>query len=372
MPSIPPTIPEIGSTHRPLRANPSFDPRSSSSLTTKDYYVFSRIDGATSLRDLVLMVGFAPDETIAIVRKLRQVGALLGDGGAPPPRAVTPSAVADGVPEVASPEVTGAWTLRDRGSSSAPPEPSGDDASLTDEERRALREPAEISAQDRRRIIEMRRVIARGDYFEILGVGEGAGKREIKRAYFSLSKEFHPDRFYGVDMGSFGPWLSEIFEGVSGAYAVLSSPKKRAAYEANLRGEAKEQTPEEHAEELFRRGCELEARGELGEALKLFHASIRVRPALATLRRAAACGLRAERLDVAERYAERAAELRPEDASLQRLLAAVCRATGKLARAEQILVRALEFKGASDVLASELAADLERVRRQRAQTGDSA
>jgi curved DNA-binding protein CbpA len=364
--SIPSQIPEIGSTSQPLRPNPSFDPRASSSLTTRDYYVFSRLDGTTSIRDLILMVGLGADETIAIVRKLRELGAVLlpGEAAAPTPSSLAATADRDAVPSLASPEVTGAWAVR---APSSEPDEVTPDPALTAEERRALDEQGGLAAENRQRIIEMRRVVARRDYFEILGVAAGASRRDVKRAYFELSKEFHPDRYYGVDTGSFGPWLAEIFERINHAYSVLSSPRQRETYEASLRGEARAQTREEHAEELFRQGCEREATGELGEALKLFEASIRVRPKLASMRRAAACALRAGRLDLAEPLAVRAASARREDPSLQRLLAAVYRAKGEFERAEHILARALEAKGMSDVLAKELAADLESVRAVRAQ-----
>jgi tetratricopeptide (TPR) repeat protein len=371
VPSIPSHIPEIGSTSQPLRPNPSFKPQASSSLTPQDYYVFSRIDGATSVRDLILMVGLGVDETIAIVCKLRELGAVLlpGESAVPTPSSLVQAAHSEAAVALTSPEVTGAWALRDR---PAEKDEATPDPMFTTEERAALDEENGLADHERRRILEMRRLMGRRDHFEILGVLASASKREVKRAYFALSKEFHPDRYFGVETGSFGPLLAEIFERVNLAYSVLSSPRQRAAYEASLRGEANAQTPEEHAEELFRQGGELEARGELDEALKHFEASIRVRPSLASIRRAAACALSARRIDLAESFALRAVSARREDPSLQRLLAAVYREKGDLQGAEQILARALEVKGASDVLAKELAADLASVRAARAKSRDRA
>ena len=76
-----------------------------------------------------------------------------------------------------------------------------------------------------------------------------------------MSKAFHPDRFYQKNLGSFRPWLTEIFETMSRAFAVLSDERQKSAYLASLRGEAPQprksraQTPQEHAAELFERAC---------------------------------------------------------------------------------------------------------------------
>src|SRR5690606_581586 len=93
--------------------------------------------------------------------------------------------------------------------------PSGDEdarppvdlGELSAEEAAALAAPGDLGEDERRRIVEMVRRAARGTYFDLLGVLPTADKKELKRAYFRVSKEFHPDRYYGRDLGPFGPWL---------------------------------------------------------------------------------------------------------------------------------------------------------------------
>jgi len=63
------------------------------------------------------------------------------------------------------------------------------------------------------------------DHYETLGVSRDASPDEIKKAYRRLARTLHPDV-------SSGDGSEERFKEVSHAYDVLSSPDKRAAYDA--------------------------------------------------------------------------------------------------------------------------------------------
>lgn len=63
------------------------------------------------------------------------------------------------------------------------------------------------------------------DYYEVLGVPRGATEEQLKQAYRSLAKKYHPDANPG-DKSS-----EEKFKEVNEAYEVLSDPRKRKEYD---------------------------------------------------------------------------------------------------------------------------------------------
>lgn len=67
--------------------------------------------------------------------------------------------------------------------------------------------------------------MSQSDYYELLGVNPGANEAEIKKAYRKMAMKYHPDRNPGDKAAE------EKFKDIQKAYAVLSDPQKRAAYD---------------------------------------------------------------------------------------------------------------------------------------------
>lgn len=372
MSGIPNEIPEYGDVRLKPRQNPDFAP--GAGFGTEEYFVWSRCDGTVSLHDIILMVGFGTSKSIGILAKLRQLGAVLlpGESSVPasvikasqtakavtvPGRQARPSSPPSDLPPssdrpVAAAERTALQRLQDEHELDDP----------TEEEAAALAMKLPMEMATRVRIIKFHRRLGESTLFELLEIEPDADKRAVKRSYFRLSKEFHPDRHYGKELGPFGPWLADVFKAVSDAFKVLGDNSKRATYESSLRGDEEQpQTRAEHARALFQNACDAELAGETSQALKLFAAAIRMDEQARYLRRAAMCAVTARSLSVAEEYAKKAAYLCDRDASYLRVLADVYRAGSRLKEARQILEEALKLDTESDVLFGEIQTDLATV-----------
>jgi molecular chaperone DnaJ len=67
-------------------------------------------------------------------------------------------------------------------------------------------------------------VLNRKDFYKELGLGKNATKDEIKKSYFKLAKEFHPDVNKAAS-------AKDKFATVNEAYETLSDESKRKIYD---------------------------------------------------------------------------------------------------------------------------------------------
>ncbi len=84
------------------------------------------------------------------------------------------------------------------------------------------------------------------NYYEVLGVSKDASAEQIKKAYHSLARQYHPDMNSG-DINA-----AEKFKEINSVYQILSDPFKRSQYDQTV-GEA---------QELYKRGV---ARSQIGD-----------------------------------------------------------------------------------------------------------
>jgi DnaJ-class molecular chaperone len=86
------------------------------------------------------------------------------------------------------------------------------------------------------------------DLYDVLGVKKGASEAEIKKAFRTLAKKYHPDT-KGGDVAA-----QKRFQEISAAYDILGDKEKRTKYDAGQideQGNAKGFDPRAHAGEPF-------------------------------------------------------------------------------------------------------------------------
>ena len=431
MSTIPAEIPGIGASSQKVRVNAAFNPITAG-IGPQEYFVLSRIDGKTSLRDLLLSTGLPPEQCVLIAQRLRSLGAMLlpNETTAASSPTVARTTSSSAVPAVARTTSSPAMPAVARTASSSGPQrvgttPTGAnpaaatagsrpasafvenpttargvaigakptpgsippledlatlrgpraiaasavriadlDLSLpspSGDELLAMAESVDLSEGERRRLLALARLVSKRDPWALLGMPKGSPDKDLKRAYFRLSKDIHPDRYFGKKLGSFNTRLASVFEAVARAYAELTNKKAAAIVAARASDEP--QTQQAYAQELFDRACHAEVSGDAENAMKLFAAAVRLEPQVRYLRRAANCALLSNQPRTAVEYAKKAASIAPDDPSCARLLAQCFKAVGQLDAAEEVLVMAMAIKSENDMLAAELRNDLIDVQR---------
>lgn len=88
-----------------------------------------------------------------------------------------------------------------------------------------------IDEQLRRKILDDYRRVMEADYFEALGITRQCNGPEVRRAYYRLAKEYHPDRFLGSGLSrEMSTKINEMFQYITQAYTVLSDPESHSDY----------------------------------------------------------------------------------------------------------------------------------------------
>jgi DnaJ-class molecular chaperone len=85
--------------------------------------------------------------------------------------------------------------------------------------------PTEIKA--------LARIIDELDYYQLLHLDRGASPTDVKRAYHSSSRAFHPDANRHLDPDQQNA-IASIAKRITEAYQVLRDPRRRRAYEGKL------------------------------------------------------------------------------------------------------------------------------------------
>ena len=170
--------------------------------------------------------------------------------------------------------------------------PRGASVSPTIEQPSERRKADSTQSADVQRLISQRLDLLRSDadHFALLGVAESVGPEELRKAYFALARQLHPDRLSALQVADAKRDAQRLFAQVNAAFAVLSDPQQRAAYvqilrrggEAAIRSEqaqAEQQTARVlEAEEAYRRGEQALRRDQISTAITEFARALELDP----------------------------------------------------------------------------------------------
>lgn len=257
-------------------------------LTPDDFFVYSRIEalargGATTVAEVVAASGQGPEQTERALERLLELGALT-QAEAPAEGPADPAAeVGEAAPEASRSQSTmelrkkararrksllgaqmrslrerpikvpEATSAREQVAASEPPSAEDSAELALDDDGPPLRsilerigpvaaddgrldEAAGIPLDQQRRLLALRDRLRSVGHFEILGLEPVDDPRAIRRAYHVTSRQFHPDAFYGRELGSFRGLLDLLFRRVRASYEFLLSDERRRSLVAEHRG----------------------------------------------------------------------------------------------------------------------------------------
>jgi DnaJ-domain-containing protein 1 len=222
------------------RLNPSLD-FTQLKLTPTEGFILSRIDGRASYDEVCRMSSLGREETLEILRKLKTEKIILGPGETAPaptphkahramrspspdyhPRTPPPIVVTDAMLRQAQ-ERSGGKSDQNQAAPMSVLERLDDGGAVDPAD---LVEGPDLSDETKKRILRLHRRMRKIAPHELLGVGKDADSAAIKRAFGAASKELHPDRYFGKDLGKFREKLAKIFNRITEAMQELEKARK--------------------------------------------------------------------------------------------------------------------------------------------------
>jgi len=182
-------------------------------LTPEESFVLSRVDGQSSVADIISISPLAEDHTLRCLYAL--VSSAFLELGAKS-RHLTPS------PKRIDP-------FRGESHRSEP------------HKKKAESRTPELSPEEkwiRDDVMAKRSSVATGTYYDWLELRRDAGSQEIKKAYLTMVKRYHPDRLRSQRLAYLRGDLEGLLSKMTEAYKTLSSPVARRRFDNSLRTEA--------------------------------------------------------------------------------------------------------------------------------------
>jgi len=183
-------------------------------LDAMDGFLLTRIDGRLGKKQLAQDTGLPEFQIDKTIEKLEKLGVVeLIDPTAAATNALPPPPARD---RMQLPEFTSI------GGSAPKYDP------------KELEEEVDLSADQKKRILDMFYRLDDLDHYTLLGVGKEADKKTVKRSYFELASLMHPDRYFKKNLGSFKSKMEALFGRITEAHDTLVDAAQRLDYDAYL------------------------------------------------------------------------------------------------------------------------------------------
>ncbi len=178
----------------------------------EEAFVLSRVDGHTNVLELSAATGVSDEHLAQLLERLEQLGAIqYGTADASEQAGSNP--VGKHRPQV------------------YPPSSLYDPAELD--------EAVDLDVDRRRKVLDTFYGLPELNHYALLQVPHNADRRAIKSAYFDAVNVFHPDRYFGKNLGSFKTKLERVFAQITAAHDVLTRVTARTEYDQYLLAQEK-------------------------------------------------------------------------------------------------------------------------------------
>lgn len=213
----------------------------------EEAFVLSRVDGSTRESELCAATGLDEARIEEILGRLKKLGAIqFLDEPTREPVQPRPHPAPTGLHRLNRTIVEAV---------KAPPSPNQPSALYDPSE---LDEPVDLVVERRRRILDVFYKLDTLTHYQIFELPRDADRKAIKAAYFDAVNVFHPDRYFGKNLGSFKSKLERVFARITEAHDVLTRAASRAEYDEYLAAQTMTRELERAIEES-ERGDQLEA-----------------------------------------------------------------------------------------------------------------
>jgi tetratricopeptide (TPR) repeat protein len=211
---------------------PEFNPKNLQSLnfSSREWFVYSQINGITSMKNLYRISGLGKEATRRIVYMLMKSGAVeVKTIGTSKKSSETGQynisygkKTSNADPDQSDHEKTGEYSIPDKYLR----KPSGN--------LNADQAETEDRIPDRKELDQIYSKYLKLNNYQILKVSRNASQGKIRDAFVSLSKKYHPDMHTGTLQKPIQDRLEELFSLVNHAYSTLSNPISRKRYDEEI------------------------------------------------------------------------------------------------------------------------------------------